>query len=113
MYLGTIEGAEVGGKSVDEAELGSGKMNGGYVVEGAGEVAKGIFGREYLKTLTSFMDELESLVSSKGITIDEFNKLRLKPLSEYSEDEIAVMKSIRESMSMPDSNTIMQKVISK
>ena len=45
------------------------------------------------------------------MTLDEFNDLRLRDISTLSNEEKAMLKMIRESVPMPDTNTMMQKVI--
>ena len=45
------------------------------------------------------------------MTLDEFNDLRLRDISTLLNEEKAMLKMIRESVPMPDTNTMMQKVI--
>jgi len=51
------------------------------------------------------------VLKQQGLTLEEFNKLRLTDVSQLTNDEKALLKMIRESIPMPDSNTLMQKVI--
>ena len=54
---------------------------------------------------------LGEVLKQQGLTLEEFNKLRLTDVSQLTNDEKALLKMIRESIPMPDSNTLMQKVI--
>ncbi len=60
---------------------------------------------------TAFMNDMEDILEKHGLTVDEFNNLRLRDASTLSETEKSTLKAIRESVPMPDSKTIMQKVI--
>jgi hypothetical protein len=68
------------------------------------EVAKGM-------STSSFGSNIDNVLSKYDISVDDFNNLRLKDVSELSDAEKLMMKSIRESVPMPDANTTMQKVI--
>ena len=56
-------------------------------------------------------NEFNTILKNNNITIDDFTKLRLKDVSSLTDNEIALLKSIRESITMPDSTTTLQKVI--
>ncbi len=60
---------------------------------------------------SDFAKNIDSILDKQGITLDEFNSLRLKDVATLSDNEKAKLKAIRESIPMPDSNTEMQKVI--
>ena len=63
-------------------------------------------------TKSSFANKnLGEVLKQQGLTLEEFNKLRLTDVSQLTNDEKALLKMIRESIPMPDSNTLMQKVI--
>ena len=59
----------------------------------------------------NFGENINNILSKYNISIDEFNDLRLKNVANLTDSEKAMMKSIRESIPMPDSTTEMQKVI--
>jgi predicted hydrocarbon binding protein len=79
-------------------------------VKGAVSDAGG-FNKGNLKDISGFTNEINSLLSKHNISLGEFNDLRLKDVSLLSNSEKIMVKSIRESIPMPDNTTIMQKVI--
>jgi hypothetical protein len=93
------EGAEVGGKSVNGAELGSGKVNGGDVVDWGNNAIN-----NNLKVITD-------IINKNGLTIDEFNKLRLTNPSELLPKQVKTMQAIRDEIPKIDTNTFIQKTI--
>lgn len=60
---------------------------------------------------TSFGDNIADVLKEEGLTLDEFNVLRTQDVSTLTDAEKATLKSIRESVPMPDADTLMQKVI--
>ncbi|WP_448902985.1 hypothetical protein [Eubacterium sp.] len=60
-----------------------------------------------------FASEITGILKEKGITLDEFTKLRLKNINKLTESEKNILKSIRNSVPMPDENTMLQKVFYK
>ncbi|WP_343252872.1 hypothetical protein [Ligaoa zhengdingensis] len=54
---------------------------------------------------------IKDVLTRQGLSEDDFNALRLKEISTLTDDEKALLKRIRESVPMPDENTLMQKVI--
>lgn len=60
---------------------------------------------------SSFVNDIEELLVKEGVSLDEFNKLRIQDVSTLTDAEKAVLKSVRESVPMPDADTLMQKVI--
>jgi hypothetical protein len=52
------------------------------------------------------------VLKKQGLSIEEFNSLRLRDVSSLSDAEKATLKAIRESVPMPDADTLMQNVIS-
>lgn len=58
-----------------------------------------------------FADNITDILKKESLTLDEFNELRLREVSTLSDAEKAILKAIRESVPMPDANTLMQKVI--
>ena len=60
---------------------------------------------------TSFSEIINSELSKYGISLNEFNKLRLKDVSSLTKSEKVMLKAIRESIPMPSADTMMQKVI--
>lgn len=88
------DGIEIGAKTLSDAEV---KKIGDVLDE---------------TTNSSFANKnLGEVLKQQGLTLEEFNKLRLTDVSQLTNDEKALLKMIRESIPMPDSNTIMQKVI--
>lgn len=64
----------------------------------------------WYKYRSSFYD-LDIILKKQGISLDEFNELRLKDVSVLTKEERNILKRIRESIAMPDENTLIQKVI--
>lgn len=60
---------------------------------------------------SALMNNLDEALEQQGLSLDEFNSLRLRDVSTLSEAEKASLKAIRESIPMPDPKTVMQKVI--
>lgn len=88
------DGIEIGSKTLSDAEV---KKIGDVLDE---------------TTKSSFANKnLVEVLKQQGLTLEEFNKLRLTDVSQLTNDEKALLKMIRESIPMPDSNTLMQKVI--
>lgn len=88
------DGVEIGAKTLSDAEV---KKIGDVLDE---------------TTNSSFANKnLGEVLKQQGLTLEEFNKLRLTDVSQLTNDEKALLKMIRESIPMPDSNTLMQKVI--
>ena len=88
------DGIEIGSKTLSDAEV---KKIGDALDE---------------TTKSSFANKnLGEVLKQQGLTLEEFNKLRLTDVSQLTNDEKALLKMIRESIPMPDSNTLMQKVI--
>ena len=59
----------------------------------------------------AFVNELPEILKQKRITLDEFNNLRLRDVAELTDSEKEILKFIRNSVPMPNENTLMQKVI--
>ena len=88
------DGIEIGSKTLSDAEV---KKIGDALDE---------------TTKSSFANKNSGeVLKQQGLTLEEFNKLRLTDVSQLTNDEKALLKMIRESIPMPDSNTLMQKVI--
>ena len=60
---------------------------------------------------TSFVDNIADILKKEGLTVEEFNKLRIQDVSTLTDAEKVTLKAIRESVPMPDTDTLMQKVI--
>jgi hypothetical protein len=54
---------------------------------------------------------ITDIINSNGLTLDKFNELRIKDTDLLTDVEKTIMKSIRDSISIPDNMTTMQKVI--
>lgn len=59
----------------------------------------------------AFNKKLNKILRDNNLTLDDFDRLRLSDPSELTHYEKFVMKQIRESIPVPDSNTLMQKAI--
>ena len=59
----------------------------------------------------SFAKNLDDVLAKQGISLDEFNQLRLKDVATLTDAEKTTLKTIRESVPMPNKETLMQKFI--
>ncbi len=59
------------------------------------------------------MDDIGSILSKHGLSLDKFNDLRLKSADKLTDNEIKAMKAVRESIPDLNNNSIMQKVLPK
>ena len=71
---------------------------------------------DIVKIKVNVIDNVEQLnvtniINKNGLTVDKFNELRVKDVTLLMDSEKVAMKSIRDSLSMPDNMTTMQKVI--
>jgi hypothetical protein len=73
------------------------------------EVFKG--GKTSINGNSAFANTMDDILKKQGLTVEEFNSLRLRDVSTLSDAEKASLKAIRESIPMPDTDTSMQKVI--
>jgi len=69
------------------------------------------YGKDYIKTLPSFMDTVANIAQKNGLTVGKFNTIRLKSVKKYSNTEKTKMLSIRNSIPKPTKDTLMQKVV--
>lgn len=64
-------------------------------------------------TKSSFANKnLVEVLKQQGLTLEEFNKLRLTDVKDLTKEQIAQMKAIREAVPKIDANTYIQKTIS-
>ena len=81
------------------------------VASGAGS----LFGKNAISGINGFSDNVASILSQQGLSLDDFKVLQQKrydPLI-MSLDEIAHIDAIRNSIPMPNGTTVLQKVIPK
>ncbi len=83
----------------------------------ADDIVKGVgkanFSKSVIHGMKSFMDDIGSILSKHGLSLDKFNDLRLKLADKLTDNEIRAMKAIRESIPDLNNNSIMQKVLPK
>lgn len=89
------DGIEIGAKTLSDAEV---KKIGDVLDE---------------TTNSSFANKnLGEVLKQQGLTLEEFNKLRLTDVKDLTKEQIAQMKAIREAVPKIDANTYIQKTIS-
>ena len=89
------DGIEIGAKTLSDAEV---KKIGDVLDE---------------TTKSSFANKnLGEVLKQQGLTLEEFNKLRLTDVKDLTKEQIAQMKAIREAVPKIDANTYIQKTIS-
>ena len=89
------DGIEIGAKTLSDAEV---KKIGDVLDE---------------TTKSSFANKnLVEVLKQQGLTLEEFNKLRLTDVKDLTKEQIAQMKAIREAVPKIDANTYIQKTIS-
>ena len=88
------DGIEIGSKTLSDAEV---KKIGDVLDE---------------TTNSSFANKnLGEVLKQQGLTLEEFNKLRLTDVKDLTKEQIAQMKAIREAVPKIDANTYIQKTI--
>ena len=88
------DGIEIGSKTLSDAEV---KKIGDALDE---------------TTKSSFANKnLGEVLKQQGLTLEEFNKLRLTDIKDLTKEQIAQMKAIREAVPKIDANTYIQKTI--
>lgn len=88
------DGVEIGAKTLSDAEV---KKIGDVLDE---------------TTNSSFANKnLGEVLKQQGLTLEEFNKLRLTDVKDLTKEQIAQMKAIREAVPKIDANTYIQKTI--
>ncbi|WP_234784278.1 hypothetical protein, partial [Bacillus mycoides] len=75
--------------------------------ETAGEVK---FLKENVYQMNSFQESVGSILKNEGVTLDEFNSMRMKSASELADEQRRIMVKVRESVPTPNNDTILQKV---
>lgn len=87
------DGIEIGSKVLDDDAL---KIVGETIGDGDSSFAS---------------KELATALKEQGLTLDEFNKLRLTNVNDLTNEQIAQLKAIREAVPKIDANTYIQKTI--
>ncbi|QUH28816.1 hypothetical protein [Vallitalea guaymasensis] len=81
------------------------------IVSGEGTI-NGKLNKKTLSNYDSYMnDDLISTLDDIGLSIDEFNELRMVSADKLTSSQRRTIKSIRDAISTPTNDTIMQKVI--
>ncbi|WP_369899946.1 hypothetical protein [Bacillus manliponensis] len=75
------------------------------------EVRKGRFGFDTTRDMQGFRHQIDNELKKHGITREEFNDLKLKPASELTDTEAALMKDIRDAVPSITEDTLLQKTI--
>jgi len=79
----------------------------------ANAVGSSKFGKSFINSLNGFSDDIASLASKQGLSIDDFKLLQQKRYDVMTPLEQANINTIRNSIPLPDGNTILQKAIPK
>ncbi|MEC5425166.1 hypothetical protein QGM71_16895 [Virgibacillus sp. C22-A2] len=66
---------------------------------------------ESILSPSSFRNQIDRVLKEHNLTIDEFNKLKLKSVTELNESEILIMKHIRDFVPPITKDTVLQKTI--
>ncbi|MGL5084522.1 MAG: hypothetical protein ACRC68_02175, partial [Clostridium sp.] len=74
------------------------------------DINKSSFSKQEVYKFNSFKEEISTILENEGITLNEFNNMRMKVASELSDEQKRIMIKIRESVKAPDNDTILQKV---
>ncbi|WP_131248740.1 hypothetical protein [Aquimarina atlantica] len=107
-FLDEADGAEVAGKYKEHVILRKGKEIGFKKIDNAK------YDRSTINSINGFSDNVASIVSKHGISVENFKKIYQKmKYHQLKEDDKAIISAIRNSIPIPDGNTILQKVISK
>ncbi|WP_438423175.1 hypothetical protein [Aquimarina macrocephali] len=107
-FLDEADGAEVAGKYKEHVILRKGKEVGFKKIDNAK------YGRSTINSINGFSDNVASIVGKHGISVENFKKIYQKmKYHQLKQDDKAIISAIRNSIPIPDGNTILQKVISK
>ncbi len=107
-FLDEADGAEVAGKYKEHVILRKGKEIGFKKMDNAK------YGRSTINSINGFSDNVASIVGKHGISVENFKKIYQKmKYHQLKQDDKAIISAIRNSIPIPDGNTILQKVISK
>ena len=72
-----------------------------------------LFNRSNISGINGFSDNINSVLSQRGLSLSDFKMLQEKRYDLMNITEKAHVDAIRNSITMPDGNTILQKVIPK
>src|SRR5690625_2207389 len=72
---------------------------------------KGSYSFDATSDLKGFSNQIEPILNKHNITLEQFNELRLKNVSELTKDEVKIMKNIRDSVTPITNETLLQKTI--
>jgi hypothetical protein len=99
------------GRSVDDVSAEIASLGGYNAWKLANATANAQYGRNFVNSLHGFSDDISLLASQHGLTTSDFKLLQQKRYEAMSPNEKAIVESIRNSVAMPDANTLLQKAI--
>jgi hypothetical protein len=76
-------------------------------------VGNSLFGRSIVNGINGFSDNVASILSQRGLSLNDFKLLQQKRYDLMTIAEKAHIDAIRNSIPIPDGNTLLQKVIPK
>ncbi len=85
------------------------RLRGG--VQGAGNVGK--YSLTAIKSEIGFVDLVADLIKKEGLSLDDFKYMMQKNVNALTDIEKSKLANIRNALSKPNANTVMQKVITK
>ena len=59
----------------------------------------------------SYVERIKRILQVQGLTLEQFDSLRLRDVSTLTDEEKQLLKIVRESVPMPNKDTLLQKVI--
>ena len=80
-------------------------------MSGAGNVGK--YSLTAIKSEIGFVDLIADLIKKEGLSLDDFKYMTQKNVNALTDIEKSKLANIRNALSKPDVNTVMQKVITK
>jgi hypothetical protein len=87
------------------------KIDDGVSVNGAGSVGK--YSLTAIKSEIGFVNLVADLIKKEGLSLDDFKYMMQKNVNALTEIEKSKLANIRNALSKPNANTVMQKVITK
>ncbi|MGX1927882.1 fibronectin type III domain-containing protein [Flagellimonas sp. 2504JD4-2] len=111
--LGQLAIKKTEGIATETAEIALVRDKNGTLGLGLVKAEGAKFGKSFINSLNGFSDDIASLASEQGLSIDDFKLLQQKRYDVMTPIEKGKIDAIRSEIPLPDGNTILQKAIPK
>ena len=89
---------------IDEVNINSG-------TRGVSDALEGKFGFAFTSDMKGFSEQLPKELEKHHITLERFHELRLKPYSDLTDEEVKIIKDIRDAVPFITKDTLLQKTL--